>query len=180
MKRIILSFLILTFPLYAFAAGGELDWKTFGYRVAMFVVFVALLYFLTAKKVKDMLIQRTKDIEAALAEAELAKEEAAKQVKEYEAKMQKLQQELEAMKENARKTAEAERDGMIANAKKNVEQMKQFAQNMINAEKERAIQELHREAVELAAGEAEKKLIKEISGDKAAKILDEYVKRIGE
>ena len=35
-------------------------------------------------------------------------------------------------------------------------------------------------AVELAASQAEQKLIKEINGSKAAKILDEYVKRIGE
>ena len=58
--------------------------------------------------------------------------------------------------------------------------MKQFALNMIESEKERAIQNLHREAVELAASQAEQKLIKEINGSKAAKILDEYVKRIGE
>ena len=180
MKRIILSFLILTFPLYAFAAGGELDWKTFGYRVAMFVVFAILLYLLAAKPVRNILTKKTEEIKAALAEAELAKEEAAKKVKEYEAKMKQLQQELELMKENAKRTAEAERESMIADAKKHVEQMKQFAQNMIISEKERAIQELHREAVELAAKEAEQKLIKEISGDKAAKILDEYVKRIGE
>ena len=94
--------------------------------------------------------------------------------------MQQLRKELEVMKENAKRTAEAERETMIADAKKHVEQMKQFAQNMIISEKERAIKELHREAVELAAKEAEQKLIKEISGDKAAKILDEYVKRIGE
>lgn len=180
MKRIILSFLILTFPLYAFAAGGELDWKTFGYRVAMFIVFVALLYWLAAKRIKAILLKRTEDVKAALAEAELAKEEAARKVKEYEAKMQQLQKELEVMKENAKRTAEAEREAMIADAKRNVEQMKQFAQNMIQSEKERAIQELHREAVELAASQAEQKLIKVISGDKAAKILDEYVKRIGE
>ena len=69
---------------------------------------------------------------------------------------------------------------MIADAKKHVEQMKQFAINMIESETERAIQDLHREAVELAASQAEQKLVKEISGSKAAKILDEYVKRIGE
>ena len=180
MKRIILSFLIPTFPLYAFAAGGELDWKTFGYRVAMFVVFAILLYLLAAKPVRNILTKKTEEIKAALAEAELAKEEAAKKVKEYEAKMKQLQQELELMKENAKRTAEAERESMIADAKKHVEQMKQFALNMIESEKERAIQELHHEAVELAASQAEAKLIKEISGDKAAKILDEYVKRIGE
>lgn len=179
-KRIILSFLILTFPLYAFAAGGELDWKTFGYRVAMFIIFAALLYWLTAKRLKAMLDKRTESIKAALAEAELAKEEAAKKVKEYEAKMQQLQKDLEEMKANAKRTAEAERANMIEDAKKHVEQMKQFALNMIESEKERAIQELHTEAVELATSEAEKKLIKDINGDKAAKILDEYVKRIGE
>ena len=94
--------------------------------------------------------------------------------------MEQLKKELEVMKENVKKTAEAERQQMIDDAKKQVEQMKQFAVNMIDAEKERAIVELHNEAVELAAAEAEKKLVKDISGSKADKILDEYVKRIGE
>ncbi len=176
MKKAFLLTALLSFPLTAFAAGGELDWKTFGWRVAMFVIFAALLYFLTAKRIKAMLIQRTEDIKAALAEAETAKDEAMAKVKQYEAKMA----ELEEMKANAKKAAESEREYMIADAKKHVEQMKQFAINMIESEKERAIQELHHEAVELAANQAEQKLIKEISGGKAAKILDEYVKRIGE
>ena len=58
--------------------------------------------------------------------------------------------------------------------------MKMFAINMIESEKERAIQELHRETVELAASQAEQKLTKEINGSKAVKILDEYIKHIGE
>lgn len=180
MKKAFLLITLLSFPLTAFAAGGELDWKTFGWRVAMFVIFAALLYFLTAKRIKAMLIQRTEDIKAALAEAETAKEEAMAKVKQYEAKMVELKKELEEMKANAKKVAESERENMIADAKKHVEQMKQFAINMIESEKERAIQNLHREAVELAASQAEQKLIKEINGSKAAKILDEYVKRIGE
>ncbi len=180
MKKAFLSITLLSFPLTAFAAGGELDWRTFGWRVAMFVIFVALLYFLTAKRIKAMLIQRTEDIKAALAEAENAKEEAMAKVKQYEAKMSELEKELEEMRANVKKVAEAERETMIADAKKHVEQMKLFAINMIESEKERAIQDIHREAVELAASQAEQKLIKEVSGGKAAKILDEYVKRIGE
>lgn len=179
-KKAFLLITLLSFPLTAFAAGGELDWKTFGWRVAMFVIFAALLYYLTANRIKAMLSQRTEDIKAALAEAETAKQEAMEKVKQYEAKMKELEKELEDMKANAKRTAEAEREQMIADAKKHVEHMKQFAINTIDAEKERAIQDLHREAVELAAAQAEQKLIKEISGSKAAKILDEYVKRIGE
>ena len=52
MKKAFLLTALLSFPLTAFAAGGELDWKTFGWRVAMFVIFAALLYFLTAKRIK--------------------------------------------------------------------------------------------------------------------------------
>ncbi len=180
MKKAFLLITLLSFPLTVFAAGGELDWKTFGWRVAMFVVFAALLYFLTANRIKAMLIQRTEDIKAALAEAETAKEEAMAKVKQYKAKMAELEKELEEMKANAKKAAEKERENMIVEAKKHVEHMKQFAISMIESEKERAIQELHREAVELAASQAEQKLTKEINGSKAAKILDEYIKRIGE
>ncbi len=181
MRKLFLFTIMTAFPVYSFAAAiTEESIRTFGWRVAMFVIFATLLYFILRKPVKAMLTQRTEDIKSALAEAELAKEEAQKKVKEYEAKMEQLKKELEVMKENVKKTAEAERQQMIDDAKKQVEQMKQFAVNMIDAEKERAIVELHNEAVELAAAEAEKKLVKDISGSKADKILDEYVKRIGE
>ncbi len=173
--------MIVAFPLLSFASEhGELDWRTFGWRVAMFIIFVILLYVLLKKPVNTMLTNRTEEVKATLAEAERAKDEAFKLVKEYEEKSVQLKKELEEMKANAKKTAEAEREHMIAEAKKQVEQMKQFAINMIEAEKERAVQELHNEVVELASAQAEKNLIKDISGSKAEKILDEYVKRIGE
>lgn len=180
MRKIFLFITLLSFPVMVYASSGELDWRTFGWRVLMFVIFVALLYMFTAKRVKAMLLQRTEDIKVALNEAENARQEAVAKVKEYEVKMSQLEKELEEMKVNAKKSAEAERETMIADAKRHVEQMKQFAINMIESEKEKAIQELHREAVELAVNQAEQKLIKEISGDKATKILNEYVKRIGE
>ncbi len=180
MNKLYLSTLFTAFPLLTFASEGALDWRTFGWRVSMFIIFAVLLYVLLKNPVKTMLAKRTEDIKAALEEAEYAKNEAVKQVKEYEAKMVQLKKELEEMKLNAQKIAEAERESMIADAKKQVEQMKQFAVNMIEAEKERAILELHNEAVELAAAEAEQKLIKDIKGSTADKILDEYVKRIGE
>lgn len=181
MNKFITAVILLSFPMFAFASeGGAPDWRTFGWRVAMFVLFVALLYYFARNPVKKMLIQRTEDIKFALAEAERAKDAAAAQVKEYEAKVAQLEKELEEMKEGAKKMAEAERSAMLEDAARQVEQMKRFAVHMIEAETEKARQELRREIVNVAYEEAKERLVKDIAGAKADKILNECVKRIGE
>lgn len=181
MRKILFFGMLLAVPFNVFAAAGhELDWKTFFWRVAMFVVFISLLYFFTAKPIRNMLSKRTDEIKAALAEAESAKDAAVAQKKEYEAKIAELNKELEQMKVNALRVAEAERKHMIEDAERYIEQMKQFAVTTIQAETERARVELRKEIVDLAVAEAEKKLTADMKGDKSSKVLEEYVKHIGE
>lgn len=180
MDKVLSLIFISIFPLNVFASDGNLDWHTFGWRVAMFVVFVALLYKFAHGAINKMLVERTEEIKSALNAAEVAKAEAQKQVEEYQSKMKKMEQELEEMKANAKKVADAEREAMLADANRQVEQMKQFAINMIEAEAIKAKNDLHKEIVTLAAAEAEKNLKKEIAGDKAEKVLNDYVKHIGE
>lgn len=181
MRKLGLLLINLLVPFVVFASeGGELDWRTFGWRVAMFVIFAGILYFVARKPVKNMLISRTDEIKAALAEAESAKDLAVAQKKEYEAKIEELNKELEQMKVNALRVAEAERKSMIEDTEKYIEQMKQFAMTMIKSETERAKAELRKEVVELATAEAEKKLSSEIKGQEGNKVLSDYVKHIGE
>ena len=181
MKKIFLLLSVVLFPLNALAAEGhDLDWKTFGWRVAMFIVFIALLWYFTNKPVKKLLIKRTESIREALDAAEKAKNEAVAQMKEYEEKMVQLEKELEMMKESARKTALAEKDFMIEETKKQIELMKQFAVNTIQSETERAKHDLQEEVVNLAMEKAEKRLIQEVTGQNATNLLNNYVKGIGE
>lgn len=182
MKKLILLLSVVLFPLNALAAeaGHPLDWKTFGWRVAMFLVFAFLLWYFAHKPVRNILVKRTEDVRAALDAAEKAKNEAVAQMKEYEQKMVQLEKELEMMKESARKTALAEKDLMIEETKKHVELMKQFAINSIKSETERAKHDLQKEVVTLAMENAEKRLIKEVTGQNATSLLNNYVKGIGE
>ena len=181
MKKILMTLFLLT-PVFSFAAGsGEsnLDWAGFGWRVLLFVVFIALLFKLLKKPVVNALVKRTADIEKALSNAEKAKAEALAQVKEYEAKMVALEKELVEMKDNALKAAEKERELILADAEKTVAKMKRFALNMIEAETAKAKADLRKELAEMASAEAERRIEKDLKGDKSKEVLDEYIKRIG-
>lgn len=175
------------FPVYAFAADAaevhkgwaDLDWAGLGWRVFIFVIFAAILYKILKKPLVNMLVKRTADIEKALSDAEKAREAALAQVREYESKMASLERELADMKSNALKAAEKERELILAEAEKTVAKMKRFAVSMIEAETAKAKADLRRELAELASAEAEKRIEKDVRGEKAQDVLDEYIKRIG-
>ena len=182
MKKLSTALFFTLAPVCAFAASSgehDLDWAGLGWRVLLFVIFITLLYKLLKKPVVNVFVKRTEDIEKALSNAEKAKAEALAQVKEYEAKMVALEKELVEMKENALKAAEKERELILADAEKTVAKMKRFALNMIEAETAKAKADLRKELAEMAAAEAEKRIEKDLKGEKSAEVLQEYIKRIG-
>lgn len=180
MKKLLIA-IFLSVPVASFAAseGHALDWAGLGWRVLVFVIFIALMYKILKKPLINAFVKRTADIEKALNEAVRAKEAAIAQMKEYEAKMAELEEELAVMKANSLKIAEQEREKMIADAEQSVAKMKQLAINMIEAETAKAKADLRKEIALVAASEAEKRIVKELDGKKSKDILNEYIKRIG-
>lgn len=183
MKKLFTAFILLI-PSITFAAGDaaahHYDWAGLFWRVMTSVIFVFILYKLLKNPIKRFVTNRTKDIESALNNALQANEEAKAKLLDYEAKVSKLEAELEEMKNNALKGAEKEREMVLADTEKSIEKMKRFALNMIEAETAKAKNDLRKELAELAAADAEKRLAEAVKGEKAKELLDQYIKRIGE
>lgn len=179
-KVLAVAFLILSVASLSFASEiTEEQMTTFYWRVAMFIVFVALLVYLLRKPIKNMLDGRTEAVRAALQEAERARDKAIFEMQKNEQRIKELESELEGMRTNAKKLADEERKVMLKDAEVAVEQIKRQAVTMINAEREKAKQDLRKEVVALATVEAEKMLVDYVKGAEADKMLKSYVAKVG-
>jgi F-type H+-transporting ATPase subunit b len=175
--------MILATPVMVFASSGEADmaklWKGFGYRVLVFVIFFAVLYKLLKKPILNVLDNRTKDIEKAIADAKEASENAKTELTNYEIKMKGFESDLETMKEKSLKAADAEKQLILEDAEKQIEKLQQFAENLIDSEARKAKEDIKKEAVAKALEAVSEKLEKDLTPAKQKELLNEYIKKIG-
>lgn len=186
MKKVLtaLSIGLVSFAAFASEHGGEHApdmhalWKNFGFRVIVFVLLVVILVKLAKKPLLDFLDKRTADIEKAIKDAQDAAATAKTELAEYEIKMKGFEKDLETMKENSLKAAEAEKAMILEDAAKQADKLKAFAENLIDSELKRAKVQLKKDAVMAAIAAAEAKIGKELDADKQKKILEDYIRKI--
>lgn len=151
-------------PVLAIASGGGehhpdsgAQLKDFGWRVVDFALLVGIMVWALKKaNVKGSLADRQQQIEKNLNEARAAREAAEAKLKEYTEKLDKANQEVDALRAAMLKEAEAEKQRIIAEAQaaaaKIAVQAAQAAdQEVLKARTELRV-EAARLAVELAGG----------------------------
>ena len=151
-------------PVLAIASGGGehhpdsgAQLKDFGWRVVDFALLVGIMVWALKKaNVKGSLAERQQQIEKNLGEARAAREAAEAKLKEYTEKLEKANQEVDALRAAMLKEAEAEKQRIIAEAqaaaaKVAVQAAQAADQEVLKARTELRI-EAARLAVELAGG----------------------------
>ncbi len=186
-RTILLTVMFMTiFVGVAVASGGEhhadsgVLLKDFLYRVLNFAIVVGILWFFLAKPLKNGLSGRTKEIEKNLAEAKKAKEEAEAKFAEYDRKLTQATEEIAEISAAIQREGELEKEKIIQNAKAAAVKIEKDAEAAVNLEISRAKEQLQREAVQLAVGLAEQLLMNNFNKDDDARLIDEYVKKVGE
>ena len=186
-RIILLTLLFFIIPLgVVFASGGEhavdsgVLLKDFLYRVLNFAIVVGILWYFLAKPLKNGLSKRTKDIEKNLAEAKQAKEEAEEKFAEYDRKLTQATEEIAEISDAIRREGELEKQKIIENAKITAAQIEKDAEAAVNLEIAKAKEQLQREAVQLSVDLAEELLKKNFNKEDDARLIDEYVKKVGE
>ncbi|WP_047981136.1 F0F1 ATP synthase subunit B [Ornithinibacillus contaminans] len=148
------------------------------------LVFFAILLLLVAKfawgPVVDMMKKRedyvANEIEAA-EQSRIEAETAAKQAQE-----QLNQTKLEAQKiiEDAKSAGVKQEQDIIESARQEAERIKKSAQADIRNEKEKALQALQDQVASLSVLIASKVIEKELSAQDQEKLINEYIKEVGE
>ena len=141
---------------------------------------IFLLYrFLVHNKVMDMMEKRRQAINAEIDAAENAKTEAEQAKAEYTARIQKSKDEADQIVAAAVKKASDREAEIIAEANQNAARIKQQAQESIEQEKRRALNEVKDQISEVVIMAAAKVCEKEISQDDNAELINSFLVSVG-
>lgn len=155
-------------PAYA-AEGGSLP------RIANFAIVAAALYFALRKPVADYLQARTDQIRAGLAEAKEKVANAQVELDRAKSLRERLDEEVEKAKQEARAAAEAERERILKTAESEAERIRELARKEIDNEVETGRRRLLARATELSVSLAHKKLEAAMTEDDQARLIDRSI-----
>ncbi len=182
------SVIMLGVATAALASGGEggshadsgVLLKDFLYRVFNFAVTVGLLAYFITKPIRKGLAGRSEGIETALNEAQASKEAAEAKFAEYDRKLAKASEEIDGIYEAIKREGELERDKILANANEMAKKVEEEAQKSAEREVAKARATLRQEATAMAVKIAEDILKKNFTGQDQSRLVDEYMKKVGE
>lgn len=154
--------------------------KDFIYRVFNFAVTFGLLAYFITKPIRKGLAGRREGVEKALQQAQSAREEAEAKFAEYDSKLNKAAAEIEEIYAGIRKEGEVEREKILANAREMAAKITAEAEKAAANEIAKARAELRREAAAMAVSIAEDLLKKNVTPQDQARLVDEYMQKVGE
>jgi F-type H+-transporting ATPase subunit b len=119
--------------------------------------------------------EREARIAKQLAEAEQANAEAARLLEEHRAALAKARSEAQEILAGAKSVAQKEREQLLAKTHEDQEQLLERARREIEAEKEKAILALRREAVDLSIAAASKLIESNLDSDTNRRLVLDYL-----
>jgi F-type H+-transporting ATPase subunit b len=150
----------------------------FGLFFWTWVVFIAL-FFALRKLAWPMILrsveEREQKIAKQLADAEQANATAQQLLEEHKAAIARARTEAQEILAKAKAVAQKERDALVAKGHEEQERMLDRARKEITAERDKAIQELRREAVELSIAAASKLVETNLDSDANRRLVSEYL-----
>lgn len=167
----------------AFASTGEgghnSSWLDLLWRVMNFGILLVLLYILLKKfRLKEVLSRRSEGIAKAMKDAEEAKETARKGLEEIQNRLRQKDKEIEAIINTARIDGEKEKVSLTQEGERIGEGIIRQARENIDQEVRKAKDSLRKEVVNLALELAEGNIKKNLKKEDQEKILMEYIKKV--
>jgi F-type H+-transporting ATPase subunit b len=164
------------------AARGPLSIEP-GLMIWTVLVFVALLLVLRRFAWPALLSAveaREKALEEMIAEAERSREEAARLLAQHEKLLAEGRASAHALLAEARTAAEKERALAMEKTRQEQEELLARARREIGAERDRAVAELRREAVDLSLAAASRLIEKRLDGETDRKLVLEFLASLDE
>jgi F-type H+-transporting ATPase subunit b len=145
------------------------------WTILVFGVLLVVLWRLGWPALLKSVEERERRIQQQLDEAERARAEAARLLEEHKRAIAAARNEAQEMVAKARAVAEKERATLLAKAREEYEQLLERARKEIGAEKEKAILELRREAVDLSIAAASKLIEAKLDTEANRRLVMEYL-----
>jgi F-type H+-transporting ATPase subunit b len=180
-KRFFLTFVWLASPVVAMAAEGGVEvlpnkWHIWVWTLLTFAVMFALLAKLAFKPIAQALDKRSQTIKQALDEAEKSRAEAKKQIEEYQKQLAEARNEANKIIEEARLLGENVRKEILEKANAEAAALVQRAQEEIERQKEKGIQELKDTVASLSVQIASKVVEKQLDETAHRQMIENLIK----
>ncbi|MGD2270874.1 MAG: F0F1 ATP synthase subunit B [Desulfobacterales bacterium] len=164
------------------SSGGEQPSKgwvsTDTFRVINFTILLAGLVYLLRKPVSQAMNDRIKGIKGQLSELEAKKEEAERQLAEYNLKFQQLDREAEKIIAEYIQQGNEAKARIIQEAETAAKKLEAQARRNIDHEFEKTKQKLREEVLEQALTKAEEIIKNKITTQDHDRLVDEYLKKV--
>ncbi len=165
---------------------APMNWTDFGKEtppfIAMLINFGLLVsgYYLLGKKPVAAALQSRRDsIAREIEEAQRMKQEAEARALTYQAKLEKLEEEVAMARDALVRAGEAERDRIVVEAEAKAERMRKDALFLVEQELKQLRQDVWRGAVEAAITAAEDMLKKRVTPADQERLAEDYLSDLG-
>lgn len=155
--------------------GGVIIWT-----VIIFVILLAVLYRLGYPALLRMVEERERKIQKQLEDAERANAEAQRLLEEHKKQIAAARNEAQEILAKAKTVSQKERETLLAKAREEYDALLNRARKDIDAEKEKAIQALRREAVDLSIAAASRVIEANLDTDANRKLVTEFLESLGQ
>ncbi len=144
------------------------------------VILYVFLKKLLFKPVKNMIDSRQKEIDDMYSEAEGAKSSANEMKAQYEEKIASADAESEEILRRAVRRAELREEEILREADKKAARVMERAEEQIELEKKRAVNDVKNEVSSIALGIAEAVIERDIDKNDHDSLIDEFIDKLGE
>ena len=155
--------------------GGVIIWT-----VVIFLILLAGLWRLGYPELLRMVEERERRIKKQLEDAEKANAEAQRLLDEHKKQIAAAHNQAQEILAKAKSVSEKERATLLAKAREEYDALLNRARKDIDAEKDKAIQALRREAVDLSIAAASRVIEANLDTDANRKLVTEFLDSIGQ
>ncbi|MEN8199769.1 MAG: ATP synthase F0 subunit B [Thermodesulfobacteriota bacterium] len=153
--------------------------KDLGFRVMNFIVLLIILVKFGAKPIANGLGARRQQIRDEIEDLEAKKVQAEQDYKQFSAKLESVEKDVDTIVEKAVAQAEVEKARILEAAEKSADDIKRSAEMAIANEVTAAKRDLKVSATEQAAVMAEELIVKNLTADDQVKIIEDYLDKVG-
>jgi len=149
------------------------------WTVVIFVILLGLLYRLGYPALLKMVEERERRIQKQLEDAEKANAEAQRLLEEHKKQIAAARHEAQEILAKAKTVSQKERETLLAKAREEYDALLSRARKDIEAEKDKAILALRREAVELSIAAASRVIEANLDTEANRKLVTEFLDSLG-
>lgn len=150
------------------------------WSITTFFVVLIILKWKAWGPLIEALDKRERDIKTALSSADKAKEEATKIAEDYEAMIRDARVEAQEIIADSKAAGERVREEIQNSAKQEASDLLEKAESQIQAEKEKAIQEIKTSIIDFSIQAASKVIERNLDSEDNRKLIKKTVEGIGE